>query len=55
MVFLCDGRDENIFLTSTDLGDYSLCQGGVLCQLLSKALAHVVIDIVGPQQLLKGL
>lgn len=44
-----------MFLTSTDLGDHSLCQGGVLSQLLSKALTHVVINIIGPQQLLKGL
>lgn len=44
-----------MFLTSTDLGDHSLCQGSALCQLLSKALTHVVIDIIGSQQLLEGL
>lgn len=44
-----------MFLTSTDLGDHSLCKGSVLCQLLSKALTHVVINIIGTQQFLKGL
>lgn len=44
-----------MLLTSADLGDHSLCQGSVLCQLLSEALTHVVIDIIGTQQLLKGL
>lgn len=44
-----------MFLTSTDLGDHSVCQGRALCQLFSKTLAHVVINIIGPQQLLKGL
>lgn len=38
---------DKMFLTSTDLGDHSLCQGRVLCQLLSKALTHVVIDVIG--------
>lgn len=44
-----------IFLTSNDLGDRSLCQGRVLCQLLPEALTHVVIYIIRPQQLLEGL
>lgn len=42
-------------LTSADLGDNSLCQSDVLCQLLSETLPHVVIDIVGTEQLLEGL
>lgn len=46
---------EKMFLTSTDLGDNPLCQSDVLCQLLSETLTHVVIDIVGTKQLLKGL
>lgn len=44
-----------MFLTSTNLGDHSLCQGGALCQLLSEALTHVVINIIGPQELLESL
>lgn len=44
-----------VLLTSTDLGDHSLCEGSVLCQLLSKALTHVIINIIGTQQLFKGL
>lgn len=44
-----------MFLTSADLGDNSLCQSDVLCQLLSETLTHVVIDIVGTEQLLEGL
>lgn len=44
-----------MFLTSSDLGGHSLCQGSVLSQLLSEALTHVVIDIIGTQQFLKGL
>lgn len=44
-----------MFLTSSDLGGHSLCQGSVLSQLLSEALTHVVIDIVGAQQFLKSL
>lgn len=55
IVLLFDGRYGKMLLTSTDLGDHSLCQRGVLCQLLSEALTHVVINIIGPQQLLKGL
>lgn len=54
-VFLCDGRDRKRFLTSTDLGNHSMCQGSALCQLFSKALTHVVINIIGSQQLFKGL
>lgn len=46
---------HNMFLTSIDLGDNPLCQSDVLCQLLSETLTHVVIDIVGTEQLLKGL
>lgn len=46
---------KEMFLTSSDLGGHSLCQGSVLSQLLSEALTHVVIDIVGAQQFLKGL
>lgn len=42
-------------LTSTDLGDNPLCQSDVLRQLLSEALTHVVIDVVGTEQLLEGL
>lgn len=44
-----------MLLTSADLGDNPLCQGDVLCQLLSETLTHVVIDIVGTEQLLEGL
>lgn len=46
---------EKMFLTATDLGDNPLRQSDVLCQLLSETLTHVVIDIVGTEQLLKGL
>lgn len=46
---------EEMVLTSTDLGDNSLCQSDILRQLLSEALTHVVIDVVGTEQLLKGL
>lgn len=42
-------------LTSADLGADSLCQSAALSQLVPKALAHVVVDVVGPQQLLEGL
>lgn len=42
-------------LTSADLGADSLCQGAALCQLFSEALAHVVVNVIGTQQLLKGL
>lgn len=42
-------------LTSTDLGDNPLCQSNVLRQLLSETLTHVVIDVVGTEQLLEGL
>lgn len=42
-------------LTSTDLGDHSLGKGSVLCQLLSEALTHVVINIIGAQKFFKGL
>lgn len=44
-----------MFLTSTNLGDHSLCQGSALCQLLPEALTHVVVNIIGPQELLKSL
>lgn len=44
-----------MFLTSTDLGDDPLCQSDVLRQLLSETLTHVVIDVVGAEQLLEGL
>ena len=42
-------------LTSADLGADSLSQSAALGQLLPEALAHVVVDVVGPQQLLEGL
>lgn len=42
-------------LTSTDLGDNPLCQSDVLRQLLPETLTHVVIDVVGAEQLLEGL
>lgn len=42
-------------LTSADLGADSLCQGAALRQLFSEALAHVVVNVIGTQQLLKGL
>lgn len=44
-----------MLLTSTNLGDHSLREGAALCQLLSEALTHVVINIIGPQELLKSL
>lgn len=47
--------EKKMFLTATDLGDNPLRQSDVLCQLLSETLTHVVIDIVGTEQLLKGL
>lgn len=47
--------DVEIVLTSTYLGDNSLCQGAALSQLLSEALTHVVIDVVGPQELFESL
>lgn len=51
-----DAAAENVMLlTSSDLGGHSLCKGSVLGQLLPEALTHVVINIIGPQQLLKGL
>lgn len=50
----CTCKDE-IFLTSTYFGDNSLCQSTALSQLLPKALTHVVIHIVGSQELFKGL
>lgn len=42
-------------LTSADLCADSLCQSAALSQLVPEALAHVVVDVVGPQQLLEGL
>lgn len=42
-------------LTPADLCADPLCQGAALSQLLPEALAHVVVDVVGPQQLLEGL
>ena len=42
-------------LTSADLGADPLGQSPALSQLLPEALAHVVVDVVGPQQLLEGL
>lgn len=48
-------EQKMMFLTAADLGDDPLCQSDVLGQLLSEALTHVVIDIVGTEQLLKGL
>lgn len=47
--------EKKTLLTSSDLGGHSLCEGGVLGQLLPEALTHVVINIVGTQQFLKGL
>lgn len=44
-----------MLLTSSDLGSHSLCKGSVLGQLLPEALTHVVINVIGTQQLLKGL
>lgn len=41
-------------LTSADLGGDSVSQGAALSQLLSEALTHVEVDVVGPQQLLEG-
>lgn len=46
---------KETFLTSTNLGDHSLCQGSALCQLLPEALTHVVVNIIGPQEFLKSL
>lgn len=42
-------------LTSADLRADPLCQSATLRQLLSEALAHVVVDVIGSQQLLEGL
>lgn len=42
-------------LTAADLGDDPLSQGDVLSQLLPETLTHVVVDVVGTEQLLKGL
>lgn len=42
-------------LTPADLCADPLCQGATLRQLLSEALAHVVVDVIGSQQLLEGL
>lgn len=42
-------------LTPADLCADSLGQSAALSQLLPEALAHVVVDVVGPQQLLEGL
>lgn len=38
-------------LTSTELNADPLCERGTLGKLFSEALAHVVIDIIGPEQL----
>ena len=46
---------EAMTLTSADLGGDPLGQGRALGQLLSEALTHVVVDVVGPQQLLEAL
>lgn len=46
---------NKMLLTSTDLKGHSLRKGSVLGQLLPEALTHVVINIIGTQQLLKGL
>lgn len=46
---------QRCFLTSSNLSDDSLSQSSVLSQLLSKALTHVVIDVIGSQELFKSL
>lgn len=38
-------------LTSTKLNANPLCEGGTLGKLFSEALTHIVVDIVGPEQL----
>lgn len=40
-------------LTAADLGADSLGQRDALRQLISEALAHVVVNVIGAQQLLK--
>ncbi len=42
-------------LTPADLCADSLCQSTALSQLVPEALSHVVVDVVGPEQLLEGL
>lgn len=42
-------------LTAADLGSDSLGQSSALGQLFPEALAHIVVDVIGPQKLLKGL
>lgn len=42
-------------LTAADLRADPLCQSTTLCQLLSEALAHVVVNVIGSQQFLEGL
>lgn len=42
-------------LTTADLGADSLGERDALRQLVSEALAHVVVNVIGPQELLKDL
>lgn len=41
-------------LTAADLDADPLCEGRVLRELLSETLTHVIIHVVGTQQLLEG-
>lgn len=45
----------HVSLTATDLGADSLGEGDALRELVSEALSHVVIDVIGTQQLFKSL
>lgn len=45
----------NVSLTAADLGADSLGEGDALRELVSEALSHIVIDVIGAQQLFKGL
>lgn len=45
----------HVSLTAADFGADSLSEWDALGELVSEALSHVVIDVIGAQQLFKGL
>lgn len=51
----CIWVNMHVSLTAANLGADSLGEGDALRQLVSEALSHVVIDVIGAQQLFKGL
>lgn len=51
----CIWVSMHVSLTAADLGADSLGEGDALRELVSEALSHVVINVIGAQELFKGL